>query len=89
MYGKQCSPDQMLQSAAYDLGLHCLQRLVCLNTKGYYRSIMQSTIITSYEMGGSKPSLFVPALYIIIIWEKFATLKVPIKAAAEDILKYI
>ena len=25
-------PDQMLQSAASGLGLHCLPRLICLNT---------------------------------------------------------
>ena len=29
-------PDQMPRSAAFDLGLHCLQRPICLNTKGYY-----------------------------------------------------
>ena len=29
-------PDQMLHSAASDLGLHCLQRPVCPNIKAYY-----------------------------------------------------
>ena len=29
-------PDQMQHSAASDLGLHCLQRPICPNTKGYY-----------------------------------------------------
>ena len=29
-------PDQKLQSAASDLGLHCLQRPICSSTKGYY-----------------------------------------------------
>ena len=29
-------PDLMLHSAASDLGLHCLQRPICPNTKGYY-----------------------------------------------------
>ena len=28
-------PDQMLHSAASDLGLHCLQRCICPNTSGY------------------------------------------------------
>ena len=28
-------PDQLLHFAS-DLGLHCLQRPICLNTKGYY-----------------------------------------------------
>ena len=28
-------PDQMLHSAASDLGLHCLQRRMCPNTLGY------------------------------------------------------
>ena len=31
-------PDQMLHSAASDVGLHCLQRPVCPNTEGYYGS---------------------------------------------------
>ena len=30
------NPDQMLHSAASDLGVHCLQRLICPNTEGYY-----------------------------------------------------
>ena len=34
MYGKQCRP----WSDATDLSLHCLQRLVCPNTQGYYGS---------------------------------------------------
>ena len=29
-------PDQMQYSATYDLGLHCLLRPVCPNSKGYY-----------------------------------------------------
>ena len=29
-------PDQMLHSAASDLGLHCLQMSICPNTSGYY-----------------------------------------------------
>ena len=29
-------PDQMLHSAASDLGLHCLQMPLCPNTYGYY-----------------------------------------------------
>ena len=29
-------PDQMLHSAASDLGLHCFQRPSCPNTLGYY-----------------------------------------------------
>ena len=32
-------PEQTLQSAVSDLGLHCLQRPACLNTLGYYSSI--------------------------------------------------
>ena len=28
--------DQTQHSVASDLGLHCLQRLICPNTKGYY-----------------------------------------------------
>ena len=36
-------PDQMLYSAASDLGLHCLQRPVCPNTKGYYGSMYSKT----------------------------------------------
>ena len=29
-------PDQMLHSAASDLGLHCLQRPICPSTEGNY-----------------------------------------------------
>ena len=29
-------PDQMPHYAASDLGLHCFQRPICPNTKGYY-----------------------------------------------------
>ena len=29
-------PDHILQNKAYDLGLHCLLRIVCLNTYGKY-----------------------------------------------------
>ena len=32
-------PYQMLYSAASDPGLHCLQRPICLNTKGYYSNL--------------------------------------------------
>ena len=32
-------PDQMPHSVASDLGLHCLFRYVCLNTKGYYSTV--------------------------------------------------
>ena len=32
-------PDQMPQSAASDLGLHCLQRPICPNTKGFPGSV--------------------------------------------------
>ena len=37
MYGKQLDPDQMLHSAASDLGLHGLQKPICPNTEGYYK----------------------------------------------------
>ena len=39
-------PDQMLHSAAYDLGLFCLLRHVCLNTWGRY-SNYYNRLVTS------------------------------------------
>ena len=33
--GNSVDPDQMLQNAASDLGLHYLQRPICPNTEGY------------------------------------------------------
>ena len=33
---KSGDPDQILQSMASNLGLHCFLRPVCPNTKGYY-----------------------------------------------------
>ena len=32
-------PDQTPRSAASDLGLHCLQKPICPNTKGYYANV--------------------------------------------------
>ena len=42
-------PDQMLQNAASDLGLHCLLRPVCPNMKGYYG--ISNRELLSLEMG--------------------------------------
>ena len=36
-------PDQMINSAASDLGLHCLLMPVCPNTWGYYGNILWIT----------------------------------------------
>ena len=33
---KSVDPGQVLCSAVFDLGLDCLHRTVCPNTKGYY-----------------------------------------------------
>ena len=38
-------PDQMPSSAASDLGLHCLQRPICPNTKGYYNRCLTGYFI--------------------------------------------
>ena len=50
MYGKQYRPDQMPQNVASDLGLHCLQRLLCPNTLGYY-SILKAKDLLPFSDG--------------------------------------
>ena len=42
-------PDQMLHSGASDLGLYCLQRPVCANTKGFTVDTNQ-TILGLYSL---------------------------------------
>ena len=52
-------PDQTPQSAASDLGLHCLQRPICSNTSGCYGICYSYRVATHYgkQENGEKNSL--------------------------------
>ena len=49
---KSVDPDQILHTAASDLGLHCLQRPICPNTKGYYGIYFSQNIHVSVIVAG-------------------------------------
>ena len=63
------NPDQTLRSVASDLGLQCLQRPTCLNTKGYYGkhfsfSLFDCFIRTTclYNVDPLKPDFYIVKL---------------------------
>ena len=55
-------PDQMLHSAASDLGLHCLLRPICPNTKSKYGNMIKSNHL--WNPPGSTPDK------ILTYWQK-------------------
>ena len=65
-------PDQMLHSVASDLGLHCLQRLICPNTLGYYGMYSRTSVTQTLIM---KTSLFKYTENYIPKYEKFTVEK--------------
>ena len=65
-------PDQMLHSVASDLGLHCLQRLICPNTLGYYGMYSRTSVTQTLIM---KTSLFKYTENFIPKYEKFSVEK--------------